>query len=99
MARHRLLAAAALASTYGSVYANPMPQAAFPAVCPNGIATLDVQPIKLVTVTPVLVSFFAPQNTDIVIDDNHTIRVTNGPIGVNTVLCYAWKHEHRRSSQ
>lgn len=84
MALYRLLAVAALAANYGSVYADPMP--AIPDEYPKRVVTLNVQPIKLVLETPVLVSFFAPRNTDIVIDNKHTVCVTNAPTCVNTVV-------------
>lgn len=84
MARYYPLAVAALMANYGLVYAIPRPP--FPDICPNGVATLNVQPIRLVMETPVVVSLFAPQNTDITIDNKHMVYVTNAPTLVNTVL-------------
>lgn len=80
MAVYPLWAAALLAWHYGT------PTAAYPDYCPNGIATLDIQPIKILTKTPVLVSTHVEHNTNLVIDDGHTVYVTKAPTNVITVI-------------
>lgn len=80
MAFYSIWAAAVLAWHYGT------PTLAYPDYCPNGVATLDIQPIKILTKTPVFVSTYVEHNTDLVIDKGHTVHVTKAPTNVVTVI-------------
>lgn len=75
--------AAALALQHGTAYAKPM---MYPDYCPNGVATLIIQPIEVVTKIQVLVSKHCPYNGDLVIDDAHTVHCTSAPTDIDTVI-------------
>ncbi|KHN95039.1 uncharacterized protein MAM_07088 [Metarhizium album ARSEF 1941] len=78
-----LWAASVLAWHLGTALAGPVPQ---PDSCPGGVRTLVTQHSQIRTVTPVLVSTHCPYDMDIVIDHANTIRCSNAPTDISTVI-------------
>ena len=96
MTRYCFLAVAALVANCGCVCATSKPALLNP--LPRAVVTLNLQPISLIYETPVLVSLFALQNTEIVLGNHLTVKVTNAPTSVNTVVtktCYGCTTESR----
>ncbi|KAM6510393.1 hypothetical protein FSOLCH5_010833 [Fusarium solani] len=52
-------------------------------ICPIG---LNVQPIEFQVLQPILVDTFIPANTDLVINDDLVLHITDAPVSLRTVL-------------
>lgn len=86
MASYPAWVAALLTWHSAGVVAKPMPAPAYPDICPNGIETVQIQPVVTVAVTPVFVSSCFRENTDITLAPGHVVHVTNAPGQVSTVV-------------
>lgn len=83
MRPERIVTAAALLAHIGSVLAQAMGPPLVDEICPIG---LNVQPFEFQVLQPILVDTFVPVNTDLVINDDLVIHVTDAPVSLRTVL-------------
>lgn len=67
----------------GSVLAQTMGPPQVDEICPIG---LNIQPIEFQVLQPILVDTFVPANTDLVINDDLVLHVTDAPVSLRTVL-------------
>lgn len=82
-----LVVSALLALNYGLADAKPMPDGA----AKKGLATLNLQPVKIVAEVPVSLTTHCPQPTDLIICDGHTIHITRpGWVQTETTITHTY---------
>lgn len=57
-----------------------------PGLCLDEVVTVNIQPLTVVEVVPVVISTYVPHVTDLVIDEDLTCSITKVPTVVNTVM-------------
>ncbi|KAI8653653.1 hypothetical protein NCS56_01319900 [Fusarium sp. Ph1] len=83
MQPERAVATTASLAHMGSVLAQTMGSPPVDEICPIG---LNVQPIEFQVLQPILVDTFVPANTDLVINDDLVLHITDAPVSLRTVL-------------
>ncbi|KAK1966417.1 hypothetical protein LY78DRAFT_53048 [Colletotrichum sublineola] len=61
-----------------------LPQFPDAPVCPAGITSVEVQPVKLIVRQPIYISAYLPVNTVLVLDEGLTLTITNAPMTLVT---------------